>query len=140
MAHQPPKICTIVHEEIAAIPHAEKLFEVLEDLKVSNQSGMGREFIDQYLTASIYSGDPVCEKLKLMLERHPLQKEFYKEDLKNAKIGYRSNAEKALVDGYFQETGIMLNYSLKGEHNEYLEALTGHFFDCLLYTSPSPRD
>lgn len=129
MAHQPPKICTIVHEEIAAIPHAEKLFEVLEDLKVSNQSGMGREFIDQYLTASIYSGDPVCEKLKLMLERHPLQKEFYKEDLKNAKIGYRSNAEKALVDGYFQETGIMLNYSLKGEHNEYLEALTGHFFD-----------
>lgn len=64
-----------------------------------------------------------------MLEMLPLQKEFYKEDLKAAKIGCRSNTEQALVDGYFQETGVMLNYSLKGEHNEYLEALTGHFFD-----------
>lgn len=25
----------------------------------------------------------------------------------------------------------MLNYSLKGEHNEYLEALTGHFYDAV---------
>lgn len=29
MAQQPPKICTIVHEEIAAIPDAAKLFEGL---------------------------------------------------------------------------------------------------------------
>ncbi|UPR30236.1 hypothetical protein IS519_02825 [Vibrio crassostreae] len=129
MAQQPPKICTIVHEEIAVIPDAAKLFEVLDHLKASNQKGISREFIAQYLSDSIYVNDPINDKLKSMLEMLPLQKEFYKEDLKAAKIGYRSNAEQALVDGYFQETGVMLNYSLKGEHNEYLEALTGHFFD-----------
>ncbi|MGS0724550.1 hypothetical protein ACVBKF_00055 [Shewanella sp. 0m-11] len=129
MAQQPPKICTIVHEEIAAIPDAEKLFEVLAHLKASNLQGISREFIDKYLSDSIYVNDPIHSKLKSMLAMHPLQSEFYKEDLKAAKIGYRSNAEQALIDGYFQETGVMLNYSLKGEHNEYLEALTGHFYD-----------
>ncbi|EIL8370210.1 hypothetical protein ACNUCD_000183 [Vibrio alginolyticus] len=129
MAQQPPKICTIVHEEIAAIPDAEKLFKVLDHLKTSNQRGISRDFIDQYLSDSIYVSDPIHDKLKSMLETHPLYKEFYKEDLKSANIGYRSKAEKALVDGYFEENGVMLNYSLKGEHNEYLEALTGHFFD-----------
>lgn len=129
MAQQPPQICTIVHEEIAAIPDAEKLFKVLEHLKESNQRGISREFIDQYLSDSAYLSDPIHDKLKSMLETHTLQEEFYKEDLKAAKIGYRSNAEQALIDGYFEETGVMLNYSLKGEQNEYLEALTGHFYD-----------
>ncbi|HCG6066043.1 TPA: hypothetical protein NJ098_004728, partial [Vibrio parahaemolyticus] len=52
MAQQPPKICTIVHEEIAAIPDADKLFEVLDHLKASNQRGISRDFIDQYLSDS----------------------------------------------------------------------------------------
>jgi|GEM_PF-1727984 hypothetical protein len=129
MAQQPPKICIIVHEEIAAIPDAENLFEVLDHLKASNQRGITREFIDVYLSDSNYLSDPIHDKLKSMLEIHPIQREFYKEDLKAANIGYRSIAEQALIDGYFEDTGVMLNYSLKGEHNEYLEALTGHFFD-----------
>ncbi|CAH1534474.1 conserved hypothetical protein [Vibrio rotiferianus] len=129
MSQLPPQICTIVHEEIAAIPDAEKLFEVLEHLKEGNRRGISREFIDQYLSDSAYFRDPIHDKLKSMLETHPLQEEFYKEDLKAAKIGYRSTAEQALIDGYFEETGVMLNYSLKGEQNEYLEALTGHFYD-----------
>ncbi|MBD8512916.1 hypothetical protein IFO68_09455 [Photobacterium sp. CAU 1568] len=129
MAQQPPQICTIVHEEIAAIPDAAKLFEVLDHLKNSNQHGISREFIDQFLSGSAYLADPIADKLMFMLETHPLQQEFFKEDLKSAQIGYRSTAEQALIDGYFEETGVMLNYSLKGEHNEYLEALTGHFYD-----------
>lgn len=129
MAQQPPQICTIVHEEIAAIPDAEKLFNVLECLKTSNQRGISRDFLKQYLSGSIYACDPIHGKLKSMLETYPLREEFYKEDLKSANIGYRSKAEKALIDGYFEESGVMLNYSLKGEHNEYLEAFTGHFFD-----------
>lgn len=129
MAQQPPEICTIVHEHIAAIPDATKLFEVLDHLKSSSQHGISREFIEQFLSDSAYLRDPIRDKLMSMLETRPLQKEFYKEDLKTAKIGYRSIAEQALVDGYFEETGIMLNYSLKGECNEYLEALTGHFYD-----------
>ncbi|PML79470.1 hypothetical protein [Enterovibrio norvegicus] len=129
MAQQPPQICTIVHEDIAAIPDATKLFEVLDHLKRSNQHGMNREFIERFLSDSAYKSDPIRDKLLSMLEMHPLQAEFYKEDLKAAKIGYRSTAEQALIDGYFEETEVMLNYSLKGEHNEYLEALTGHFYD-----------
>ncbi|NVC63547.1 hypothetical protein FC652_10460 [Vibrio sp. 05-20-BW147] len=129
MAQPVPQVCTIVHEEIAAIPHATKLFEVLEHLKRSNQQGISRQFIEQFLSNSAYLHDPIRDKLLSMLEIHPLQQEFYKEDLKSVNIGYRSNAEQALVDGYFEETGVMLNYSLKGEHNEYLEALTGHFYD-----------
>ncbi|GHA50591.1 hypothetical protein ACFFLZ_17005 [Photobacterium aphoticum] len=129
MAQHPPQICTIVHEEIAAIPDAANLFEVLDHLKSSNQHGISRDFIDQFLSDSAYLHDPISGKLISMLEQHPLQNEFYKEDLKTAKIGYRSTAEQALVDGYFEETGVMLNYSLKGENNEYLEALTGHFYD-----------
>ncbi|WP_434996644.1 hypothetical protein ACRZ5S_08205 [Vibrio scophthalmi] len=129
MAQQPPQICTIVHEEIAAIPDSAELFKVLDHLKSSNQHGISRGFIDQFLSDSSYLHDPISEKLTSMLEKYPLQREFYKEDLKTAKIGYRSTAEQALVDGYFEETGVMLNYSLKGEHNEYLEALTGHFYD-----------
>ncbi|MBY8075222.1 hypothetical protein KW488_21955 [Vibrio fluvialis] len=129
MSQLPPQICTIVHEEIAAIPDAEKLFKVLEHLKESNQRGVSREFIDTYLSDAAYLNDPIHDKLKSMLETHTLQEEFYKEDLKAAKIGYRSAAEQALIDGYFEETGVMLNYSLKGGHNEYLEALTGHFYD-----------
>jgi len=54
---------------------------------------------------------------------------FYNEDFKQAKISYRSKEEKAFFDGYFQETGIMLKYSIKGQHNEYLESMTGHFYD-----------
>lgn len=129
MMQQPPQICTIVHEGIAAIPDADKLFEVLDHLKSGDQHGLSREFIQQFLADSDYEHDPIRDKLVSMLERHPLQEAFYKENLKVAKIGYRSAAEQALIDGYFEATGIMLNYSLKGEHNEYLEALTGHFFD-----------
>ncbi|MGR5150932.1 hypothetical protein [Photobacterium swingsii] len=129
MSQLPPQICTIVHEEIAAIPDAEKLFKVLEHLKESNLRGISRRFIDTYLSDAAYLNDPIHGKLKSMLETHTLQEEFYKEDLKAAKIGYRSTAEQALIDGYFEETGVMLNYSLKGGHNEYLEALTGHFYD-----------
>lgn len=129
MAQQPPQICTIVHEGIAAIPDADKLFEVLDHLKSGDQQGISREFIQQFLADSAYEHDSIHEKLVYMLETHPLQEVFYKEALKAAKIGYRSTAEQALIDGYFEATGIMLNYSLKGEHNEYLEALTGHFFD-----------
>ncbi|PMH46180.1 hypothetical protein BCU68_08915 [Vibrio sp. 10N.286.49.B3] len=129
MAQQPPQICTIVHEKIAAIPDAEKLFEVLEHLKSGNQQGLKREYIDQFLSNPTYSSDPIYDKLKSMLEAHPLQEEFYKEDLNIAKVGYRSTAEKTLVDGYFEESGVMLNYSLKGQQNEYLGALTGHFYD-----------
>ncbi|OOE59444.1 hypothetical protein BZG13_03535 [Salinivibrio sp. ML323] len=129
MAQQSPRICTIVHEEIAAIPDAARLFEVLEHLKRSNQQGISRAFIERFLTYGAYGQDPVYDKLVSMLNTHPLQEEFDKQDLKIAKIGYRSTAEKALIDGYFEQTGIMLNYSIKGEHNEYLEALTGHFYD-----------
>ncbi|HDF7638979.1 TPA: hypothetical protein PEP54_003022 [Vibrio parahaemolyticus] len=129
MAQQPPQICTIVHEGIAAIPDAAKLFEVLELLKKSNQHGISRGFIERFLSDTAYEHDPIHDKLVSMLETHPLQAEFYKEDLKAAKIGYRSSAEQALIDGYFDETEVMLNYSLKGGHNEYLEALTGHFYD-----------
>ncbi|MEF1201201.1 hypothetical protein QTO12_11635 [Vibrio owensii] len=129
MSQLPPQICTIVHEEIAAIPNAEKLFKVLEHLKESNQRGISRGYIDAYLSDAAYLNDPIHGKLKSMLEKHTQQEEFYKEDLKAAKIGYRSTAEQALIDGYFEETGVMLNYSLKGGHNEYLEALTGHFYD-----------
>ncbi len=129
MAKQPPKLCTIIHEKIAAIPDAAKLFEVLDYLKGSNQHGISREFIEKYLSDTTYLNTPIHDKLMSMLEKHPMQQEFYKEDLKTAKIGYRSIAEQALIDGYFEETGVMLNYSLKGDHNEYLEALTGHFYD-----------
>lgn len=129
MTQQTPQICTIVHEGIAAIPDAAKLFEVLEHLKRSNQHGISREFIERFLSDAAYERDPIRDKLVSMLETQPLHTEFYKEDLKAAKIGYRSTAEQALIDGYFDETEVMLNYSLKGEHNEYLEALTGHFYD-----------
>ncbi|WP_232824723.1 hypothetical protein [Algibacillus agarilyticus] len=54
---------------------------------------------------------------------------IYKNDFKKAEIKYRSNAEKQLFDEYFEETGVLLNYSLKGQHNEYLESQTGHFYD-----------
>ncbi|OBU23003.1 hypothetical protein [Photobacterium aquimaris] len=129
MEKQPPKLCTIIHEKIAVIPDATKLFEVLDYLKGSNQHGIRREFIEQYLSDTTYSKDPIHDKLMSMLEKLPMQQEFYKEDLKTAKIRYRSTAEQALIDRYFEETGVMLNYSLKGDHNEYLEALTGHFYD-----------
>ncbi|MFT5716832.1 MAG: hypothetical protein ACI9T7_001010 [Oleiphilaceae bacterium] len=129
MSQNPPQVCTIVHEQIAVIPDAEKLFEVLGHLEKSDQKGMSREYIKRYLSTPDYLQDPIADKLMLMLETCPLKQEFYKEDLRTVKIGYRSNAEKELVDGYFHETGNMFNYSLKGEHNEYLEALTGHFYD-----------
>lgn len=136
MSGNNPQICTIVHEQIAAIPEAEKLFEVLNHLEKSNQQGMSRLYISEYLTNNLNvknhakeKYDPIIAKLQLMLNKKPLTQEFFKEDLKSAGVGYRSNTEKALIDGYFEKTGIMLNYSLKGEHNDYLEALTGHFYD-----------
>ncbi|MBW8186194.1 hypothetical protein [Shewanella nanhaiensis] len=129
MSGDEPQVCTIVHEGIAVIPDADKLFAVLERLERSDNQGMSREYIDGYLSSLGRSDDPIVDKLLIMLERAPFKTEFYKEDLKLAKIGYRSNAEKALVNDYFDQTGIMFNYSLKGEHNEYLEALTGHFYD-----------
>lgn len=103
MAKLLPKICTIVHEEIAAIPDAAKLFEVLDHLKRSNQQGIRRDFIEQFLSNSAYFHDTIRDKLLLMLEIHPLRQEFYKEDFKIANIGYRSNAEQALVDDYFEK-------------------------------------
>ncbi|MDG2810238.1 hypothetical protein P7L89_26900, partial [Vibrio parahaemolyticus] len=75
MSQLPPQICTIVHEEIAAIPDAEKLFKVLEHLKESNQRGVSREFIDTYLSDAAYLNDPIHDKLKSMLETHTLQEE-----------------------------------------------------------------
>ncbi|MCX2791355.1 hypothetical protein [Vibrio sp. Sgm 5] len=101
---------------------------MLELLKKSNQHGISRGFIERFLSDTAYEHAPIHDKLVSMLETHPLQAEFYKEDLKAAKIGYRSSAEQALIDGYFDETEVMLNYSLKGGHNEYLEALTKSYF------------
>ncbi|MGL5335903.1 MAG: hypothetical protein ACRC9R_07125, partial [Enterovibrio sp.] len=129
MTKQPPQICTIVHEGIAVIPDIADLYEALEQSAIGRQKGLSREFIDRFLSNPTYLRDPVCAKLISMLELNPLQQNFYPEDFKAAKISYRSRAEKALVDDYFKETGVMLNYSFKGEHNEYLEALTGFFYD-----------
>lgn len=129
MSSDEPQVCTIVHERIAVIPDAENLFNILTHLEKSDHQGMSREYIDVYLSSLGDSSDSIVDKLKLMLERSPQKQYFYKEDLKSAKIGYRSKAEQALINDYFEQTGIMFNYSLKGEHNEYLEALTGHFYD-----------
>lgn len=129
MSSDEPQVCTIVHEDIAVIPDAENLFNVLSHLEKSDHQGMSRVFIEGYLSSLGDSADSIVDKLRLMLERSPQKRDFYKEDLKLAKVGYRSNAEQALINDYFEQTGIMFNYSLKGEHNEYLEALTGHFYD-----------
>ncbi|WP_434139313.1 hypothetical protein [Photobacterium leiognathi] len=85
MEKQPPKLCTIIHEKIAAIPDATKLFEVLDYLKGSNQHGISREFIDQYLSQTTYFNDPIYDKLMSMLEKHPVQQEFYKDESQNCK-------------------------------------------------------
>lgn len=129
MTDDAPKVCTIFHEQIIVIPDTKKLSRVLEQLEKDDQQGLSRGHIDKFITDNNESKDPLIEKLHLMLKYNPLKEWFYQEDLKSANIKYRSNLEKQFIDDYFKETGILLNYSLKGDHNEYLEALTGHFYD-----------
>ncbi len=123
------QVCSIIHEGIAAVPDGKVLFDILSRLDKSSIEGMTRKHIDSFLTNNHDSDDPIKPRLVSMLEQFPNKKEFYKEDFKKAEIKYRSNAEKQLFDEYFEETGVLLNYSLKGGHNEYLESQTGHFYD-----------
>lgn len=123
------QVCSIIHEGIAAVPDGKVLFDILNQLEKSSVEGMTRAHIDSFLTKNHDSEDPTKTRLTNMLEQFPNKKEFYKEDFKKAEIKYRSNAEKQLFDEYFDETGVLLNYSLKGQHNEYLESQTGHFYD-----------
>ncbi|RYV01880.1 hypothetical protein SOPP22_12020 [Shewanella sp. OPT22] len=129
MSKSKPQICSIIHERIAAVPDGNILFNVLNHLERSSTEGMSRDYINSFLRSYTELEDPLKSCLNLLLEKFPQKKEFYKDDLKNEGVKYRSNAEKSLFDQYFEETGILLNYSLKGQHNEYLESQTGHFYD-----------
>ena len=129
MSSSEPKICSIVHEGIAAVPDGKVLFDILNRLEKASADGINREYINRYLSVNAKSEDPLILQLKNLLGKFPNKGEFYKDELKSEGIQYRSNAEKLLFDGYFEETGILLNYSLKGQHNEYLESQTGHFYD-----------
>ncbi|WP_062564976.1 hypothetical protein [Pseudoalteromonas shioyasakiensis] len=124
-----PKVCSIVHEGIAAVPDGAILFDILNQLEKSSVEGITRHYIDNFLSANSKSGDPLISRLKSLLETFPSKGEFYKDEIKKEGIQYRSNAEKSFFDEYFEKTGILLNYSLKGQHNEYLESQTGHFYD-----------
>lgn len=129
MSNAEPQVCSIIHEGIAAVPDGKVLFEILNRLDKCCAEGMTRNYIDRFLTLNNALEDPLLLRLTSILEKFPNKNQFYKDDLKNAGIKYRSNAEKLLFDCYFEETGILLNYSLKGQHNEYLESQTGHFYD-----------
>ncbi|KPW01974.1 hypothetical protein AN213_01430 [Pseudoalteromonas sp. P1-8] len=129
MSTSEPQVCSIVHEGIAAVPDGKVLFDILNRLEKGSVEGITRHYIDQFLSADIKSDELLNSRLKSLMEKYPQKHEFYKDELKNEGIQYRSNAEKLFFDGYFEETGILLNYSLKGQHNEYLESQTGHFYD-----------
>jgi len=129
MSSSEPQVCSIVHEGIAAVPDGKVLFEILNRLEMGSVEGITRQYVDKFLSAHSMSDDLLYSRLKSLLEKYPHKQEFYKDELKNEGVQYRSNAEKRFFDGYFDETGILLNYSLKGQHNEYLESQTGHFYD-----------
>lgn len=129
MSGNKPKICTIVHEEIAVVPDANVLFDILKNLEQGNEQAMTRRYIDKFLSGFDDPKEPIVARLTLLMEKFPNKQEFYNDELKAAEISYRSKAEKLLFDGYFNETGILLKYSIKGQHNEYLESMTGHFYD-----------
>lgn len=129
MASNEPQVCTIIHEGIVTVPDGEILFKILNQLEKSSVEGITRHYIDKFLSANSKSKDILITRLKSLLEKHPSKIEFYKDEIKKERIQYRSNAEQSFFNGYFDETGILLNYSLKGQHNEYLESQTGHFYD-----------
>jgi len=125
----PPQVCTIVHEHIATVPDASVLFNILNSLEQASEEGMSRDYIEGYLASMPDDHNILTDYLRSMLAVLPMRNGFYHEDFKQAKIAYRSKEEKVFFDGYFQETGIMFKYSIKGQHNEYLESMTGHFYD-----------
>jgi hypothetical protein len=129
MGEDAPKVCSIIHEGIAAVPDGNKLFPILKNLQKSSAEGMNRDFIIKFIDQLKDSDDSLRQLLTVLCEKYPNKAEFYKEDFKQAGIQYRSKLEKCLFDNYFAATGILLNYSLKGQHNEYLESQTGHFYD-----------
>lgn len=129
MSSSEPQVCSIVHEGIAAVPDGKVLFDILNKLDKGSSEGVTRYYIEGFLSANIVNDESLLSRLKLLLEKFPNKSEFYKDELKNEGLQYRSNAEKAFFDGYFEETGNLINYSLKGQHNEYLESQTGHFYD-----------
>lgn len=124
MSANPSVVCSIVHEGIAAVPDGEPLFKVLNQLQRNSHEGMTRKYIQDFACDS-----PLNQKLKTLLDTYPNKTEFFKDELKQFGVGYKTNDEKQLFDEYFEATGVMLNYSLKGQHNEYLESQTGHFYD-----------
>jgi len=129
MGVTPPQVCTIVHEHIAAVPNANVLFDILNSLEQASEQGMTRDYIERFIDSLPSDKNILADGLSTMLAAYPMQNNFYNDDFKQAKVAYRSKAEKEFFDGYFQKSGIMLKYPIKGQHNEYLESMTGHFYD-----------
>jgi hypothetical protein len=129
MSGNKSQVCTIVHEGIAAVPDVAELFTILEKLEEGQQQGMERAFIEKELSGTGEISEVLAKKLLKMLNTYPKKTPFFKGDFKETGVTYRSNAEKGFFDRYYEQSGILLYYSLKGQHNEYLTALTGHFYN-----------